>query len=503
MTEPCLLIRDGCIQDCNTPALTRFGYTRENLIGKSPHHLFSFQDEAQSGGHDAPPAFRGDSLQPTGAVHTCRCATIEGEEFDARLEISSLVGDDQPGVVVRVQEEERTALPTESPAASQVVQEEARKLESLGLMAGGLAHDFNNFLLAILGNADLLDRDLAAGKPGTELLNEIRKAASRAADLCNQLLIYSGKGKTSFQPLDLSLTLREMLPMLKVAIPRTIALRLDLADNLPLIGGDLGQIHQMVMNLIVNASEAIGSESGIITLATGRAECPCPKAASCLVGESRRPNNHVYLEVRDTGCGMSNEIQGRLFDPYFSTKVRGRGQGLTTVLGSVRSHQGSLCVQSVPGQGTAVRACLPVAHLTEAPLVKEGSTPRKASSPGSILIVDDEEYLRLLCSRMLQRLGYSVILAQDGPHALEIYCERRGLIDGVILDLEMPVMDGIEVLEKLLDFDPAARVIMTSGYHEREIAARFSGRGISGFIQKPYVMSDLGQVLQKIISNPG
>jgi signal transduction histidine kinase/CheY-like chemotaxis protein len=465
-------VHDGRILDCNTPALTRLACTREELLGQAPHVLFSLLETSQGEGH--PPS--------------------------AQLDVIPLAGPESSGVLVVVREKDGFVSSGPDPAFGHDIQEQNRKLESLGLMAGGLAHDFNNFLLAILGNADLLDRDLAAGKPGDELLSEIRKAAGRAADLCSQLLAYAGKGKTTFQPVDLSQTVREMLPMLKVAVPRRIAMRLDLAENLPPVSADLGQIHQMIMNLVVNASEAIGSEEGCITLATGMAECHGSQADLCLFGQGVGRGQTVFLEIRDSGCGMEQDIRRQMFDPYFSTKIRGRGLGLTTVMGSVRSHQGSLCVKTHPARGTSLRACFPTTPFVESPVVPLRTTRKESSQQGSILIVDDEEYLRLLCSRMLQRLGYSVILAWDGPQALEIYRTQQDSIDGVILDLEMPVMDGIEVLERLLAFDPAARVIMTSGYHQREIAARYPHRGIAGFIQKPYVMSDLGEVLDQVIN---
>ncbi len=423
------------------------------------------------------------------------------QDFNARITLVPLEEGDLSCVWVRILNADVAPAPPDGAEDAARPGDQQTKLRALGRMAGGLAHDFNNFLLAILGNADLLDRDLAAGKPGTELLGEIRKAAGRAADLCNQLLSYAGRGQSNFQKLDLTVSIQEMVPMLKVAISRKIVLRLDLQGSLPLVEGDLSQLHQLIMNLVVNASEAIGNRQGTITLATGRGVVPPAHPRGAQLGTAPADEELVYCEVRDDGEGVEPEALNRIFDPYFSTKIRGRGLGLASVLGTVRSHQGVLCL--LPGEegGSVFRVYFPQVGGELTVPAATGTAAAALPGRGTILIVDDEEYLRVLCSRMLQRLGYQVLLAPGGAEALEIYQENAGRIDGVILDLVMPVMDGIEVLERLLAMDPAARIIMTSGYHQQEIATRFSGKGIAGFIQKPYVLSDLGQALTALFSD--
>ena len=432
-------------------------------------------------------------------VFTCHFLQGDGDVLPAQVQLLLLPGQEERTVRVRLLDPAAPHLLAGNAAAPAVLCEQQEKLDSLGRMAGGLAHDFNNFLLAILGNADLMDRDLAAGKTGTELLDEIRKAAGRAADLCNQLLAYAGRGQASFQNLDLTATIQEMVPMLKVAISRKIVLRLDLQGSLPLVEGDLTQLHQLIMNLVVNASEAVGNRQGTITLATGRGPMPEASQVLCALGSLPESAELVYCEVRDDGEGVPADTLHRIFDPYFSTKIRGRGMGLASVLGTVRGHQGMLCLLPNEGGGSVFRVYFPEVE-GERPEVPLPETAGAAlPGRGTILIVDDEEYLRVLCSRMLQRLGYQVLLAGDGPEALDIYQKNARRIDGVILDLVMPVMDGVEVLERLLALDPEARVIMTSGYHEHEIATRLAGRGIAAFIQKPYVLSDLGQALTALL----
>lgn len=367
-------------------------------------------------------------------------------------------------------------------------------------MAGGIAHDFNNLLLAIMGNADLLDQDLKAGRGGFPLLDEIRKAAGRAADLCGQLSAFAGKGHFNLQTLDLSATAREMHPMLKVAVSRPVALRLNLEENLPLIEADVAQLHQIIMNLVVNASEAIGSREGTITVSTSVHEIDPSELKHCVIGDVAPPGEFVCLEVRDTGEGMSAEILDRIFDPFFTSKIQGRGLGLASVLGIVRGHQAVLCVESEPGEGSSFTINFPLAGVVATPLPERSRMQgQDRAKQAVILVVDDEEYVRLLSMRMLGRLGYQVILAPDGPSALEIFLEKQTEIDCVMLDLIMPSMDGVEVFEKLKLIDPDSRVIMTSGYHQQEIATRFAGKGFDGFIQKPYVIADLAEVLSKVL----
>lgn len=495
-----LLLQGGKILDCNPRGLALLECGHDDAVGRPPHF---FSPDLQPDGSDSAEGFQekiAEAFENGGLVFPWRLRTEPGKEFGAEVTLVPLESQGEPLALARIRKLAEPPSNHFDLAMGGTLPGHVFTLDSLSLMAGGLAHDFNNYLLAIIGNADLLDRDLAAGRSGGELLGEIRKAAGRAADLCKQLLSYAGKGQSRFQPVDLSLTAQEMVQMLKVAISRRIALRLELGAELPMIEGDLSQVHQVIMNLVVNASEAIGNRPGTITLATGVTHCQEKNRQCCLLKSEMLDGQLVYLEVRDDGEGMDEEVQRRIFDPYFSTKIRGRGLGLATVLGTVRTHQGSLCVRSTPQQGTSIRVCFPAAHLNRT--VQSGEAIIRQFEPlghGAVLIVDDEEYLRVLCSRMLQRLGYNVLLAADGHQALAVYDEHRDGIAGVILDLVMPVMDGVEVLEKLRRLDPEVKIIMTSGYHEKELAARLAGRGIAGFLQKPYVMSDLGKVLGQVV----
>jgi len=376
-----------------------------------------------------------------------------------------------------------------------------QKLESLGLLAGGVAHDFNNYLLAIMGNADLMDQDLPVDSSHRKLLDEIRVAATRAGDLCNQLLAFAGKGQFQVQPLDLSATVGGMVGMLKVALSGKISLCLELTPDVPLVAGDSAQIHQVVMNLVVNAAEAIGDRSGTVTLRTGVCAAEDCQVAHWVLAPRGTAGSFVYLAVTDTGPGMSTATVTRAFDPFYSSKPQGRGLGLASVLGIVRSHRGGVGVDSAPGQGTTVTVLVPF----RAGMAKQTTRDRAQASRHSgrtILVVDDDEYLRLLSKRMLGRLGYRVHVADGGPAALAACRELGADLDCVLLDLIMPGMDGTEVHAELRRLYPGLKVLLTSGYHEAEVSRRFAGHGLAGFLQKPYVLEDLAAKLDQVLNQP-
>jgi len=376
---------------------------------------------------------------------------------------------------------------------------QSQKLESLGLMAGSVAHDFNNCLLAIMGNADLLEQNLAETSSDRPLVTEIRAAAERAGDLCRQLLAFAGKGQFRIQPIELSATTRGMVRMLKVAISRKIVLRLELAEDLPLIEADMSQIHQVVMNLVVNASEAIGDRTGTITLRTGSLASSDCRFEQCVIAPRSAAGTFVFLEVTDTGLGMDPLTVSRAFDPFFSTKPQGRGLGLASVLGIVRSHRGSVGVDTVPGRGTTMTVLFPRSDAPAPRVVR----PPERSAGGTVLVVDDEEYLRVLCARMLTHLGYRVHLAASGMQAVAMCRRLHSELDCVLLDLIMPEMDGTEVYAEIHQECPELKVLLTSGYHEAEISRRFAGQGLAGFLQKPYVLEDLAGKLAEILGGNG
>lgn len=375
----------------------------------------------------------------------------------------------------------------------------AQKLESLGVLAGGIAHDFNNLLMAILGHADLAFQDLSPVSPVRENLREIEKASRRAAGLCQQMLAYSGRGKFVIQVVDLGEVVEEMTHMLEVSISKKVVMRFNFTPHLPPVEADVTQLRQVIMNLIINASEAIGDRSGIIAISTGAMECDRAYLSETWIDDSLPTGFYVYLEVADTGCGMERSIISKIFDPFFTTKFTGRGLGLAAVLGIVRGHHGTIKVYSEPGKGTTFKILLPASRRPVKRLRGDGSAPQGWRGSGTVLLVDDEETIRALGKRMLERFGFSVLMACDGREALHVFEEHRDHIACVLLDLTMPHMDGEEAFRELRRIRPDIRIILSSGYNEQEVSQRFLGKGLAGFIQKPYQLASLEQILKQVL----
>ncbi|GFO55727.1 hypothetical protein GMSM_27340 [Geomonas sp. Red276] len=381
----------------------------------------------------------------------------------------------------------------------------AQKLESLGVLAGGIAHDFNNILMAIIGNADLAAMRLGAESPVLDNLHRIQEASKRAADLTKQMLAYSGKGRFMVEIVDLNLLLENMLHLLQASVSKKAQLVLELERPLPPLEADAAQLRQIVMNLVLNASEALGDEIGTITISTGVAECDRATLRQEWHEEKLAEGRYVVLEVSDTGCGMEKETLARLFDPFFTTKFTGRGLGMAAVLGIVKGHKGGVRVASEPNRGATVSILLPASRRVAELLDAYRDTPDQPEQPvagesllprgGKVLLVDDEEAVRRVGVEMLGQLGYSTIEAVDGEEAVEIF--KANPVELVILDLTMPRMDGEQCLRELQRLKPGVRVIMSSGYSEQEIAPRLSGKGVAGFIQKPYTVGALREAITR------
>jgi PAS domain S-box-containing protein len=373
-----------------------------------------------------------------------------------------------------------------------------QRLESLGVLAGGIAHDFNNLLMAIVGNLDILLMNLPAESPLHNGIEQALKASRRAADLTRQMLAYSGRGRFVVRPLDLGELVRENAHLFRTAISRTITIDLVAAAGLPLIEADPGQVQQVVMNLIINASEAIGEQSGQVKISTGVQACEEADLRSSRLGEKPPPGKFVYLEVADTGCGMDEQTQQRIFDPFFSTKFVGRGLGMPAVLGIVRGHGGAIFMESAPGKGTTIRVLFPAREIREERTVREPSRP-VATFSGTILVVDDDESVRSVCMDLLHHLGFSTIEAKDGDQALAIFGERAEEISCVILDLTMPRRDGVGTFQEMKRRRPDVKVILCSGYSEQESLSRFAGEGLAGFLQKPYQLGELKDRIERVL----
>jgi PAS domain S-box-containing protein len=434
---------------------------------------------------EVPPTYEYDVLDADGNVRSI-VQTNTGI-FDAQGRIIAIEGCCSDVSERRRAEEERLRLEARF--------RQTQKLESLGLLAGGIAHDFNNLLVSMLGNADLALRELPPGEAAAVSLAEIRKAALRASDLSNQMLAYSGRGRFVISVLDLNELIRELSGLLEVTLPTGVAMEQSLAEGLPAVRADGTQIRQVVMNLITNAGEACASGQGRIRVVTDTLEITDgPPPADVTEGELT-PGRHVLIEVSDTGCGMGEATLQRLFDPFFSTKPSGRGLGLAAVLGIVCGHGGAIQVVSRLGAGSRFRLLLPAT-----PEVPESRQSKPRIETGvvarTVLVVDDEEVVRNTARRMLEHLGYDVLLAAGGAEALELHARLDGAIHAVLLDLTMPQMSGEAVFRALRRSDPSIRVILSSGYTADDSAAGLDALSLSGFIQKPYSLDDLASTLR-------
>jgi len=364
-----------------------------------------------------------------------------------------------------------------------------QKLESLGVLAGGIAHDFNNLLMGIVGNVDL-----ALLKAPTEsllrpYLKRIDDAAQRAAELTNQMLAYSGKGRIAVEQVHLSRLVEEVGNLLDTVVSKKATLRYHLEPDLPAVEADATQLRQVVMNLITNASDAVGDRPGTVTVSTGVVDADRAFLAEIDLGAPLVEGRYVYFDVSDTGSGMDRETRNKVFEPFFTTKETGRGLGLAAVLGIVRGHKGGLKVHSEPGQGTSFCVYLPTSgtcpnestHAAETGVRSEPST-----SAGCILLVDDDAMVRGVAQNMLEDHGFTVLTAGDGVEAIERFQAHAHSITAVILDMTMPRMNGAEAYQHLRKLRPDLPVIISSGYNEENTRVNFSDRTYLDFVHKPY-----------------
>jgi signal transduction histidine kinase/ActR/RegA family two-component response regulator len=375
-----------------------------------------------------------------------------------------------------------------------------QKLESLGVLAGGIAHDFNNLLVGVLGNVDLALRRTPPDAEVRPRLEQVEAAARRGAELCRELLAYSGHSRRVVAPLDLSCVVREMAHILQVSISKSARLQLSLGDAVPLVEADGAQLRQVVMNLIMNASDALGDRNGVITVTTGTRLWPGGPMAGGVLSGDLPSGNVAFLEVGDTGCGMDAATRERIFDPFLTTKFAGRGLGLAAVLGIARSHRWALVVDSAPGQGASFKVIFPPAADQTRLLPLDQSPPRPCPvGRGTVLVVDDEPAVREVAEEMLGELGFDALTAQDGVGALDVLKARGGSLACVILDLTMPRMGGAETLRELRALYPALPVIVSSGYDEGDVSQRLADRGAAAFIQKPFDTDALQRTLTEAL----
>jgi len=481
---------DGRIVDVNPAACRSLGYSRQELLQLSVPDVDA-HDNSEALQQQFPELRRHGSLKFE-SEHRRK----DGSVFPVEIVINyvQFAGEERNCAFVRDLTERKCAEEQRMKLEQQLLH--TQKLESLGVLAGGIAHDFNNILMAIMGNADLALMRINKESPAVENLHRIEQASARAADLAKQMLAYSGKGKFVIENINLNILLEEMLHMLEVSISKKAVLRLNPYTPLPTVEADATQMRQIIMNLVINASEAIGDKSGVIAITTGCMDCDRNYLKDVWLDENISEGLYVYLEIADTGCGMNKETLAKLFDPFFTTKFTGRGLGMAAVLGIVRGHKGAIKVYSEPKRGTTFKILLP-ASSRPAKIFNGTSHHDDWKGEGKVLLVDDEETVRGIGAEMLKELGFSVITADDGREGVEQFKQNPD-ISFIILDLTMPHVDGEQCFRELRQIRPDVKVIMSSGFNEQEVTQKFVGKGLAGFIQKPYKLSSLEEAIRKI-----
>jgi len=481
---------EGCCTFCNASCLEMLGHEIDSdLLGANMHELIHHHaaDGAVLESEDCGITRALRSGEPL-HVRTEIFWRADGSSFPVEYRSHSVRRDGEVvGCVVTFldistqleEEHERRELEERS--------HHAQRLESLSILAGGVAHDFNNMLMAVIGNLALATEDLEEGSPAREGIEQAEKAALRAAGLAQQLLAFSGGGGFALEQVHLPELIREMLSLLRSSLAPDVRLETQLPDELLPVRADATQLRQVVMNLVLNASEALGGLPGVVRVELATAELDEAGIVSPWASASASPGRHLVLRVSDSGSGMDPETKRRVFDPFFSTKFAGRGLGLAAVLGIVRGHGGLIRVDSEPERGTTFEVCLPVASEPAAEVVVPSRVSVGGRSfAGRLLVVDDDVAVLTVTRRILEKAGYKVVTAVDGRQAVEIVEGDDEGFDAILLDLTMPVLSGEEACYQILELRPGSRILLSSGFTEGDMESRFGDRGPAGFIQKPY-----------------
>jgi PAS domain S-box-containing protein len=478
---------DARIEYVNDAFVTRLGWQPEDVIGRyaevlrSPLHDDDHYERIYAGLN------RGQRWR--GPLYL-KCKDGESLEVEQDI-IPTRTGGDQVTHFVIVARD----VTRERELEAQV--EHVQRLESLGVLAGGVAHDFNNILTAVLGHAAL-----ARGRDGAgadEELRQIEAAARQASELCDQMLAYAGKGRVETRPVSLTRLVEELPRLLGVSTATGVNLRYELDPDVPPVMGDAARLRQVLMNLVINASEAIAPHPGEVTVRTGTVQADAETLRQARVGADLPPGPYVFLEVRDNGHGMNAATLERLFEPFFTTKFTGRGLGMSAVLGIVRRHGGALLVDSHPSRGSTFRMLLPP---TPEPLDIPPAPEEEAGGwrgEGTVLVVDDEPGVRQVTCRMLEQLGFHTVEAVDGSQAVERLRAGPADIACVMLDLTMPGMDGAETFRALRAVRDDVPVLLFSGQGDADALSHLTDVPRSGFIPKPFDTDRLGQALQQML----
>jgi len=484
------------VAEWNAAAERIFGYTREEMLGEHARRIIPasvrplvdriWEDlVSQHGGK------RSRNENVTASGETIVCEWYNGPRVDDEGRVVGVISLAQDVTELARAEDERRRL--------ELRMVEAAKLESLGVLAGGVAHDFNNLLVGIVGATSLALHELPAGSSVRDHLDLVASSADRAAELTRQMLAYSGKGRFVLGPVDLGALVREMSRLVQASISKKARLDYRIDDVGTLVEGDATQLRQVVMNLILNASDAVSEQGGEIVVSTGVVRESASSLRSTWLHDELPAGEYVFVSVTDSGVGMDAATRARIFDPFFTTKAHGHGLGLAAAQGIVRAHRGFIEVESVPGSGTRIRVGFPLREPEHDPSLHVTDEVDVPAGAGTVLVVDDEAVVREVARVTLEAAGFQVHVAEDGREAVERFAADPGSYRALIVDQTMPHLSGGEVLEQVRALVPTIPVVLMSGFDAREVTDRVGSPGSSGFLQKPFRPEELVRALREVM----
>ena len=501
------------IIEWNPGAERLFGYKRDEALGQHLDHLIGKDDSFDEANNLTKVAMAGKSIPPTETVRYRK----DGSPIDVIVTGAPIIINDKVVGVIAIYTDfsERKKLEAQL--------RQVQKMEAVGTLASGIAHDFNNLLGGILGYTSLLKMNLSKDDENYEYVDLIEKAGERAAELTSQLLAFSRRGKYEIQPLNLNHCVNNVIKLLNRTIDKNIEITTDLDKELPVVKGDPGQLEQAIMNICINAVQAMSvpnqdsetlpsSAGGTLHIETKVVHLDEEYVRSHLGAKS---GDYVLLSITDTGCGMDEETKAKIFEPFFTTKEPGKGTGLgmAMVYGIVKNHGGYISVYSEIGEGSTIKIYLPIANETT-DTEQKPQERKPLTGKETILVIDDEEVIRKVLKNMLEKLGYTVILAANGKEGTEIYRSyysssgngngrtegnKNGSIDLVIVDMIMPKMGGRKTYHELKKINPNVKVLLASGYTQNGTAQQILDEGVQGFVHKPFSITELSEKVRKVL----
>jgi two-component system cell cycle sensor histidine kinase/response regulator CckA len=475
--------RQGTIISCNQTEADRLGYRKDEIVG---HSLLTFYHPEH---HAAVQGLIADVFENHRQVsgHEQQVVTKTGEVVDVSISTSIVFDESRKPSFIRIVARDITE---KKKLESKIFH--AQRIDSIGNLAGGIAHDFNNILTSILGSTAIMKRKMRKANQWYHFADIIETAAKRGAGLTRQLLTFARKSTPQFRPIIVNDIIEETLRLFERSTDKSIAIKKELTNDLAIIKGDDGQLQQAILNLLINARDAMPN-GGVITV---RSQALNPDIRSASVFGEARAGEFASVTIRDAGAGMSQVVQQRIFEPFFTTKDKGTGLGLSVVYGVVNSHGGFITVQSEIGKGTQFTMFFPL--VADREKFQRGlKEQRLRHGSERILVVDDEEHVREMICRMLQNLGHEVEFVESGQEAVDLV-RNKELFDLVILDMNMPTMSGKETFFKLKEIDPALRVVISTGYSNASLEPNSLNDFVDGFLQKPYQMEELSKVLRDV-----